>query len=287
METPVSAYLKVARGERSFLLESVEGGERLARYSFIGTEPYKLVCTGPGQPDGDVDPLALIKQELERSTLVEVPELPRFHGGAVGYLGYEAMHHFEDVPSPEPDPLGLPEAIFMFSDTLLVFDHLKHKIKVVSHARLSESGVDEAYREAVDKIEELAERLKGPLPQTGETPASGRSSEAVSNLTRAQHEANVVKAKEYIYAGDIIQVVLSQRFSRRTSAQPFDIYRTLRTINPSPYMFYLELGDCTLVGTSPELLVRAEKGRLDYHPIAGTRPRGKNRGGGHGPGGGA
>ena len=275
LETPVSAYLKVARGEQSFLLESVEGGERLARYSFIGTEPYKLVRTGPGQPDGDVDPLALIEQEMERSTLVEVPELPRFHGGAVGYLGYEAMHHFEDVPSPEPDPLGLPESIFMFADTLLVFDHLKHKIKVVSHARLSESGVDEAYQEAVDKIEELAERLNGPLPQTGKPSASGQSSEAASNLTRAQHEANVVKAKEYIYAGDIIQAVLSQRFSRKTSAHPFDIYRTLRTINPSPYMFYLELGDCTLVGTSPELLVRAEKGRLDYHPIAGTRPRGK------------
>ena len=125
LETPVSAYLKVARGDYSFLLESVEGGERLARYSFIGTEPYKRVVTGPGQIDGDVDPLALVQEEIERSSVVSVPGLPRFHGGAVGYLSYEAMLHYEDVPSPEVDTLGLPEALFMFADTLLVFDHVK------------------------------------------------------------------------------------------------------------------------------------------------------------------
>ncbi|MFQ5934077.1 MAG: anthranilate synthase component I [Dehalococcoidia bacterium] len=279
LETPVSAYLKVARGDHSFLLESVEGGERLARYSFIGTEPYKLIRTGPGEPNGDVDPLQLIREEMERASLVEIPELPRFHGGAVGYLGYEAMHHFEEVPSPENDPLGLPEATFMFADTLLVFDHLKHKIKVVSHAHLMERETGKAYQEAIDRIDALVERLTEPLPQEGKVrkaSALSTSRELVSNLTRGQHEANVVRAKEYIYAGDIIQAVLSQRFSRETDAHPFNIYRTLRTINPSPYMFYLHLGDCYLVGTSPELLVRAERGRLDYHPIAGTRPRGKD-----------
>ncbi|MFQ5874570.1 MAG: anthranilate synthase component I, partial [Dehalococcoidia bacterium] len=255
---------------------SVEGGERLARYSFIGTEPYKLLRTGPGQPDGDVDPLQLIRQELEKSALVVIPELPRFHGGAVGYLGYEAMHHFEDVPSPEVDPLNLPEATFMFADTLLVFDHLKHKIKVVSHAHLAEAEIDKAYQEATDRIDALVERLQGPLPRNVGRGGAMTKHRAKSNLTRTQHEANVVKAKEYIYAGDIIQAVLSQRFSRKTEIHPFGIYRALRTINPSPYMFYLDLGNCRLIGTSPELLVRAEWGHLNYHPIAGTRPRGKD-----------
>ena len=279
LETPVSAYLKVARGSYSFLLESVEGGERLARYSFIGTEPYKLLRTGPGQPDGDIDPLRLIQEEVEGSSLVSIPELPRFHGGAVGYLSYEAMHHFEDVPSPEVDTLHLPEATFMFADTLLVFDHLKHKIKVVSHAHLTQHDTEKAYQEAIDRIDVLVERLQSPLKLGGSlsgTSAQATKHETTSNLTRAQFKANVRRAKEYIYAGDIIQVVLSQRFSRRTEAHPFDIYRALRTINPSPYMFYLHLGDCDLVGTSPEMLVRAEEGHLDYHPIAGTRPRGKD-----------
>ena len=277
LETPVSAYLKVARGDHSFLLESVEGGERLARYSFIGTEPYKLIRTGPDQPDGDVDPLRLISDELGKSSLVVIPELPRFHGGAVGYLGYEAMHHFEDVPSPEIDTLNLPEASFMFADTLLVFDHLKHKIKVVSHAHLAEAEIEMAYQDAVDRIDALVERLERPLGRSEASLGSPPTTtyQATSNLTKEQHEANVRKAKDYIYAGDVIQVVLSQRFSRKTDAHPFNIYRRLRTINPSPYMFYLHLGDYQLVGASPEVLVRSEEGHLDYHPIAGTRPRGK------------
>ena len=279
LETPVSAYLKVTKGNYSFLLESVEGGERFARYSFIGTEPYKVINTGPGQPDGDVNPLGLISKEMEKSSLASVPGLPRLHGGAVGYLGYEAMHHFEDVPSPQVDVLQLPEATFMFADTLLVFDHFKHRIKVVSHAHLADGNMEQAYQEAVSKIDSLIDRLRSPLDLASndilnKTPISKHS--PTSNLTKEQHQANVRKAKEYIYAGDIIQVVLSQRFSRKTDAHPFNIYRSLRTINPSPYMFYLHLGDYYLVGTSPELLVRSEDGQLDYHPIAGTRPRGKD-----------
>ena len=278
LETPVSAYLKVARGDYSFLLESVEGGERLARYSFIGTEPYKRVVTGPGQIDGDVDPLALVQEEIERSSVISVPGLPRFHGGAVGYLSYETMHHYEDVPSPEVDTLGLPEALFMFADTLLVFDHVKHSIKVVSHVRLDGGDISSAYRRAVDKIDELVERLRQPIEPALAALRGGppTSYPTESNLTQEEHEANVSAAKDYIRAGDIIQAVLSQRFSRKTEVHPFNIYRTLRTVNPSPYMFYLNMGSFQLVGASPEVLVREEEGQLDYRPLAGTRPRGKD-----------
>ena len=278
LETPVSAYLKVARGDYSFLLESVEGGERMARYSFIGTEPYKKIVTGQGQQDGEANPLELVQEEMERWAVAGASGVPRFHGGAVGYLSYEAMHHYEDVPSPEVDPLGLPEAIFMFADTLLVFDHIKHSIKVVSHVRLDGGDVSSAYQQAVDKIDEMAERLRQPI-EPALAPLRGgplSSHPTVSNLTKDQHEANVSAAKEYIRAGDIIQAVLSQRFSRKTDVHPFNIYRTLRMVNPSPYMFYLNMGNFQLVGASPEILVRAEEGQLDYRPLAGTRPRGKD-----------
>ena len=276
METPVSAFLKIARGPHSFLLESVEGGERMARYSFIGTEPYRVLRTGPGEEVGAVDPLVLIQQELEKYRLIPLTELPRFHGGAVGYLAYEAVQYFEELPSPEVDTLNLPEAILLFTDTLLVFDHLMHKIKVVSHVYL-DGNVAESYARAVEKIEDLVQRLRQTLqpPKNGEKP-SGESApgEISSNMSRERHEAIVNQAKQYIYDGEIIQAVLSQRLSRKINAHPFDIYRALRTINPSPYMYYLQLDDCYIVGSSPELLVQAENGRLTYHPLAGTRPRG-------------
>ncbi len=276
METPVSAFLKIARGPHSFLLESVEGGERIARYSFIGTEPYRVLRTGPGEDVGAIDPLVLIQQELEKYRLIPLTELPRFHGGAVGYLAYEAVRYFEELPSPEVDTLHLPEAILLFTDTLLVFDHLMHKIKVVSHVYL-DGDVEESYAIAVEKIEDLVQRLRQPLqpPRNGERPsAESAPGEIYSNMSKERHEAIVNQAKQYIYDGEIIQAVLSQRLSRRISAHPFDIYRALRTINPSPYMYYLQLDDCYIVGSSPELLVRAENGLLTYHPLAGTRPRG-------------
>src|SRR3990170_4679241 len=282
LETPVSAFLKIARGKHSFLLESVEGGERLARYSFIGTEPYRVLRNGPNAARNEEpgDPLAQIEQELARFHVAPVPGLPRFHGGAVGYLGYEVARHFEPrVPEPERDPLGLPDAVFMFTDTLLVFDHLQHVIKVVSHMRL-DGDVDAAYRQAVWRIEELVGRLAQPLaalPYRAEAPPAGAAEGKVcSNMSRKEYEAKVGRIKDYIVAGDCIQVVLSQRFSRPTHAHPFDIYRALRTVNPSPYMFYLELGDAHVVGASPEMLVRVEEGQIDYHPIAGTRPRGRD-----------
>ena len=188
------------------------------------------------------------------------------------------MHHYEDVPSPEVDTLGLPEALFMFADTLLVFDHVKHSIKVVSHVRLDGGDISSAYQQAVDKIDKLVERLRQPI-EPGLAALRGGPSTSYpteSNLTQEQHEANVSAAKEYIRAGDIIQAVLSQRFSRKTDVHPFNIYRTLRTVNPSPYMFYLNMGSFQLVGASPEVLVREEEGQLDYRPLRGDQAPGKD-----------
>jgi anthranilate synthase component 1 len=271
LDTPVSAFLKIARGPYSFLLESVEGGERLARYSFIGTEPY-VVLRSEGD---DADPLLAIEEEMNKRRLIHMPGLPPFHGGAVGYLSYEAVRHFERLPSPEADPLGTAESMFMFADSVLVFDHLRHRIKVVSHAHLDGNNVSEAYNSAVEKIDSLVNRLSQPLtPEMKEPKEPHAPSPVESNMTQEQFEANVVQAKEDIAAGEIIQVVLSQRLSKKTSASPFNIYRALRSINPSPYMYYLHLDDCHIIGASPELLVRVENGVVATHPIAGTRPRG-------------
>ncbi|MFC1912285.1 anthranilate synthase component I [Chloroflexota bacterium] len=271
LETPVSAYLKIARGSYSFLLESVEGGERLARYSFIGTEPSFTLSTGT---KNRIDPLFLIDGKFQQFKLVPVDGLPRFHGGMVGYLSYEVARHFEKLPSPENDPLGMPESIFMLADTILVFDHLSHKIKVVSHAHLNGS-VEKAYQEATDKIDSLVQRLRQPI-SIETPPATSTEYDITSNLSQLEYEAIVSRTKEHIYNGDIIQAVMSQRFARQTEASPFAIYRALRSINPSPYMYYLHLGDCHIVGASPELLVRVEDGVVSNHPIAGTRPRGKD-----------
>jgi len=272
LETPVSAYLKIARGNYSFLLESVEGGERLARYSFIGTEPSLVLRTEKENP---VDPLNRVEKEFARLRPVSIADLPRFHGGMVGYLSYEVARYFERLPCPDPDPQGLPESVLMLADTLLVFDHVTHKIKVVSHAHL-DGDVDTAYREATCKIDDLVNRLEQPMNSKILKNAPPDKSEVSSNFSPAEFEAIVSQAKEYIYAGDIIQAVLSQRLARPTYASPFAIYRALRSVNPSPYMYYLHLGDFYIVGASPELLVRVEDGIVSNHPIAGTRPRGKD-----------
>ena len=239
LETPVSAYLKIAQGPYAFLLESVEGGEQLARYSFIGAGPYRVVTTGPGRPHGEVDPLRIVEEELGRHTLVSIPGLPRFHGGAVGYLAYDAVRYYEPVPPPASDPLGLPESVFMFVDTLLVFDHVRHKIKVVSHVRLDGGSVESAYAEAVERIEQLAAMLDKPLTVERRARLDADAGDAPSyesNMTRERYEAMVDRIKEYVYAGDIIQAVPSQRLARPTQAAPLDVYRALRTLNPSPYM---------------------------------------------------
>jgi anthranilate synthase component 1 len=285
LETPVSAFLKVARGEHSFLLESVEGGERLARYSFIGTEPYRVLKSGPfADPEEGSDPLKEIEAELSRYRLSHPKDteggssLPRFTGGAVGFLAYDVIRHFEPrVKIPAADNQGLPEALFMFVDTLLVFDHVKHNIKVVSHCRL-DGDIETSYRQACWRIDELAKRLQKTLPASPYPIASPSPVEepVESNVGRERYLEMVQRCKEYIVAGDVIQVVPSQRLSRRTTAHPFSVYRALRNVNPSPYMYYLQMADSYIVGASPEMLVRVEDGVVETHPIAGTLPRGRD-----------
>ena len=273
LETPVSAYLKVAVPPYSFLLESVEGGEHIARYSFIGTEPEDVIITGPGQKDGETDPLKLVEKMLSDFNLVETSNLPRFSGGAVGYLSYESVKYFEELPSPNNDPIGIPEAIFMLTKTFLVFDHVRHKILVVSHAHFN-GDVETAYYDATSKIESIVRRLNRPLDPTSIPRKSGYSKgDITSNMAQQYHHDMVERCKEYVVDGDVIQVVVSQRLSKPTSAHSFHIYRSLRAINPSPYMYYLELDGFQIVGASPEMLVQVENGVVATHPIAGTRPR--------------
>jgi len=275
LETPVSAFLKINRSGNSFLLESVEGGERLARYSFIGTEPYRVLAT---RTEDQTNPLPLIAEELHKYKMVQVADLPRFCGGAVGYLGYEVSSRFEELPSPTADPLSLPEALFMFVDTMLVFDHVTHKIKVLSHAHL-DGNIDKEYQKAIDRIEDLADRLNQPLKPKHyvKVPAPHKNNALKSNFSKVEFEKAVDRTKRYITAGEAIQVVISQRLSQPVSVAPFDIYRALRSLNPSPYMFFLDFNDFHIIGASPEILVRVEDGMVMTRPLAGTRPRGKDQ----------
>jgi anthranilate synthase component 1 len=317
LETPVSAYLKLARGHYGYLLESVEGGERLARYSFVGADPYLVLRVRDGVAEyrwltgeraGTVervqcaDPLQAVQAELERRPLVPVAGLPRFSGGAVGYLAYEVAARYEpSVPIPACDLLGLPDAVFLFTDTLLAFDHVRQRALLLTHADLEAAGGDSARAEAAaaTRLDAMERRLVGPLPRirpvrtaakTAPTssqscrpskvparlspPGEVHSAVETSHLAaRSAYEAAVARIKEYVHAGDCFQVVPSRRLARPTSAPPFTIYRALRSVNPSPYMFYLSLGDFAVAGASPELLVRVEDGMVAVHPIAGTRRR--------------
>lgn len=289
LETPVSAYLKIASGSYSFLLESVEGGQALARYSFLGTDPYLTVRFEDGvayanqqgykqQIEFD-DPLTALQSFLAPYQPVNVPGLPRFLGGAVGYLSYEAVRYFERLPVAPNDPNEFPDGMYMFVDSMLVFDHVDRRIKVVSHIHVdAETPFEQSYDEAVERIEELAGRL---AVDHLEVPVSERTIDdtpplerARFNITREYYDSMVERAKEYIRAGDIFQVVPSQRIELETGAHPFTVYRALRTINPSPFMFYLQLGNEQVIGASPEALVRLDEGVLTTHPIAGTRRRG-------------
>ena len=262
MLTPVRAYaLLCPPGDRGFLLESVEGGERVARYSFIGYRPIPLE-TGE-------DPLAALAAVASRRT-APVGGLPRFHGGAVGYLGYEVARRFERLPEARGAGPDMPESAFLSADNLAVFDHVTRRLKLITiHCPGRED-----YSEARARLDEMEARLEGGVPEMLPRPDSG-GEEWKSNLSRGSFEAMVDAAREHILAGDAFQVVLSQRFRKRLGARPLDVYRCLRAINPSPYMYYLSLGDGRhVVGTSPEALVRVEGDRVETRPLAGTRRRG-------------
>ena len=285
LETPTSVYLKLCGAGPSFLLESVEGGERVARYSFIGVQPavqYRLRSAAverlgpeglerlPIPPGGDA--LQVLQAELAGYQSARVEGLPRFIGGLVGYLGYETVRQFEPRLASLPAGGDLPDGIFLLTDTLVAFDHARRSLFLIAHA----FGGDEAG--AIRRLDELEARLAGPLPPTP-APASNLDSPMTSSLSQAEYEAAVRAAKEHIVAGDIFQVVLSQRLCRQTSARPFDIYRALRRLNPSPYMFFFDFGDVDgepfyLVGASPEMFVRLEGQSASLRPIAGTRRRG-------------
>jgi anthranilate synthase component I len=284
MDTPVSAFRKIDDGRYSFLLESIEGGEKWARYTFLGASPATVIRSrgttvevlenGAIVRHEAVDPLGFVRDYLARYTPVEISGIPRFFGGAVGYLGYDMVRHFESLPTAKPAVIGAWDSCFVITDTLLIFDNVRQKISVVSNAHLEEGKSPEtAYHEAIAKIEAIIAKLKAPLPLPVAEQTPGRVAFA-SNVTRAEFEASVEKAKEYVRAGDIIQVVLSQRFSGELTVDPFHIYRVLRTLNPSPYMFFLRMDDTLVVGASPEVMVRKEGHRVELRPIAGTRPRG-------------
>jgi anthranilate synthase component 1 len=284
MLTPVSAFLKIDSGRYSFLLESVEGGEKWARYSFLGADPSVIVRTSGNkgfiekkgateERELTGDPIEFLKEAMGQYRPVPVEGLPRFFGGAVGYAGYDVVGFLEDIGTKEKPGVDCPDLFFMLTDTLLIFDNVAQKIKVVANAHVGDAGPEKAYEEAKIKIDALVETLKGKPPKR-KKPRARITGKLKSSFTKKNFEKAVRAAKEYIKAGDIFQVVLSQRFEEKATIDPFDVYRALRVINPSPYMFYLNCGGFVLSGSSPEVMVRVEGSRIDLRPIAGTRKRG-------------
>lgn len=291
-ETPIRVFQRFYEEDQAFLLESVEGGVKWARYSFIGTDPFLKIqakngvtqLIAPGETkELREKPIEALRGYLRHYKSPSLPELPRFTGGAVGFFGYDLMQYYEKIPAHRVDDLQMNDIQFMFCDQVIVFDHFKQQLKIIANVHVPPFATDEAiaeeYRRTCAKIEETIGKLKKPLPY--HTANESIISEDVelgeirSNLTKEQFMSNVEQAKEYIRAGDIFQVVLSQRFEIETDVSPLHVYRVLRTMNPSPYMYYLKMGDEVIVGTSPELLVRVEDDMVETRPIAGTRPRGK------------
>jgi anthranilate synthase component 1 len=286
LDTPVSAFLKL--GERpSFLLESLEGGEKWARYSFLGVRPSKVItgrgrsieiteAGGIGRLETD-DPIGFLREMMRAYRPVEAAGLPRFSGGLVGYLGYDMVRFIEKLPDRRSPGIEMPDMYLMLTDTMLIFDNLRQTIKVVSNVHLDGASPEKAYAEAVGKIDGMIAMLRKPLEVPGDMPAEvGDREEFVSSFgEKGAFEEAVLRSKEYIRAGDIFQVVLSQRFDRKSGVDPFNIYRALRVINPSPYMYYLDTGEAAIVGSSPEILVRLEGRKITLRPIAGTRKRGQ------------
>ena len=281
LETPISTFLKLRGHSEAFLLESVEGGQRIGRYSFIGSGPMMTIVSRGGEVEirqrghtkrVTADVLAVTREVLQRHRVVHDPSLPRFSGGAVGYFGYDLVRSWERLPSRPHDDLELPTCYLAVAETVVIFDHVRHTMKIVANAVVDGDG-GAAYRQAVEKVEQLYERLRAPLvpPQR-----NGRIQPVMNtDMPVATFLSAVERAKEYIRAGDIFQVVLSRRFSAQVSGvDPLDIYRALRTVNPSPYMFLLDFDGVKIIGSSPELLVRLEGDVVETRPLAGTRPRG-------------
>jgi len=294
LDTPLSAYLRLRSRPYSFLLESVEGGEVWARYSFLGADPLMVLSGKNGRltlkrdgrterlPDGS--PLEAVRELLRQFKPVAMPGLPRFQGGAVGYLAHDMVHHMERLPRTAKDDLGLPDAVFLFTDTLLAFDNLRHRLLVIANAIIDQhdsASLDRAYDSAAVRIGMMiaklsrAVRAPAPLSLGPVTPHLAKGEEGfTTTMTEAEFGDAVRRAKEHIAAGDAYQIVLSRRLDCLLAADPFTVYRALRTINPSPYLFLLRLGGTTIVGSSPEVLVRVEGDRVDLRPIAGTHSRG-------------
>ena len=287
--TPVLAFRKLlAEGQEGFLLESIVGMERIARYTFLGVRPRMTVRAlgerleierGPGEVETVAcsDPLARLQELLEARKAVHHGALPRFTGGAVGYAGYDVVRHYEPLPDCPPDDRGLPDMVFGFYDTMLIFDHVEKTVRVVATAFLDEHpDASAAYDDARSRIDAVCERLRRPAPLRVEDMVRREAVEMPfeSNVERSHFERAVEACKEYIRAGDVFQVVLSQRLRVGSGADPMDIYRALRVINPSPFMFLLKTRDVTLLGSSPEIMVRVENGEITSRPLAGTRPRG-------------
>ncbi len=286
METPVSAMAKIDDGAYAYLLESVEGGEQWARYSFLGTGAFLVLrgdqngihivqgTTSTRCPAGTT-PLEALRSVMSPYRPVAVEGLPRFYGGAIGYLSYDVAHQLDDIPERDKPSLDQPPFVFLLTETLLIFDNVAKTIKVVACVHTTGKDLSHAYTEALERITAMIKRLKNPRPADVPQATSTKPVTFQSNISQDDFEKMVRTTKEYIRAGDIVQTVLSQRWETVITATPFNIYRALRLTNPSPYLYYLRIDDMALIGSSPEVLVRCEEGRVEVRPIAGTRRRGQ------------
>ncbi len=285
--TPVSAFQKISNTDYAFLLESAHGGERMARYSFLGSNPFTgFKCQGNDveiSKNGGInhfkstDPFGELEKQISRFSPVHVNGLPNFFGGAVGYMSYDSVHYVENLPSSAVDDLNLPDMYFMFYDVVTIFDHLNKTIKVACAACVDGKNTKDAYQDAVDKIDGVIKKLRTPVMELSDDiiEEGEINIKFSSNFKKSDFIKAVETCKEYIRAGDIIQAVISQRLQTQTIAKPINIYRTLRVINPSPYMFYIKMKNLELIGSSPEVMVKVEDGRVNVRPIAGTRRRGR------------
>lgn len=286
--TPVSAFCKIQEADQAFLFESVVGGEKLGRYSFLGAGPFLRFDafdrqvriqsnSGPKQELTHPDPLRKLEEVLAQYRAPHLAGLPRFAGGAVGYAGYDTVRYVENLPNAPEDDRKLPDLSFSLYDRMVIFDHVSKTVLVVANALIDPNNVSGCYEKACRRADQLVERLQqgvADLQLTDVAPVGEVSRPYSSNFTKEAFEAAVRKCKEYINAGDIFQVVLSQRLKTSTRARPFDIYRALRVVNPSPFMFFIKSGSTHLVGASPEIMTRVENGLVTIRPLAGTRRRG-------------